>query len=333
MREPGTSQATQSQVQDGRVAAAEFSSARNPLSTSITGTSTALGAGDLLEITVFDAPELTQRIRVDDRGNIQLALIGEIHAQDMSPDELQRTIRKRLIDGHFIKNPQVSLFVAEYAGQMAYLTGDVNPPGADPLLRTHRLSDLISVAGGLSVRAGNDVSIRRPGSASNPIHVDLSDKDEERSNPEIKPGDDITIGQTGIVYVLGDVTRPGGFLMDRRSTLSVIQAIALAEGTTPSASITKAELIRTENGERSEIQLNLKAMLKSQSPDMPVRANDIIFIPGSMTRGLGRRSLDAILSTTSVAAHLRRRRTVHSCWVDAASTLSASGVAICANHP
>lgn len=302
VREPGTSQATESQSQDGRVSAAEYSSARNPLSTPITGTSAALGPGDLLEITVFDAPELTQRIRVDGRGNIQLALIGEIHAQDMSPDELQRTIRKKLIDGHFIKNPQVSLFVAEYAGQMAYLTGEVNRPGAYPLLRAHRLSDLVSVAGGLSARAGNEVSIRRQDSASNPLHVDLSDKDEERSNPEIKPGDDITVGPAGIVYVLGDVTKPGGFLIDRRSTLSVVQAIALAEGTTPSAAITKAELIRTENGERAEITMNLKAMLKSQSPDMPVRANDIIFIPGSMTRGLGRRSLDAILSATSVAA-------------------------------
>jgi polysaccharide biosynthesis/export protein len=220
----------------------------------------------------------------------------------MSPDEVRSIIRKKLIDGHFIKNPQVSLFVAEYAGQMVYLTGEVNRPGAYPLLRAHRLSDLISVAGGLSARAGNDVSIRRQGSASSPIHVDLSDKDEERSNPEIKPGDDVTVGQAGIVYVLGDVTKPGGFLMDRRSTLSVVQAIALAEGTTASASITKAELIRTENGERSEITLNLKAMLKSQDPDIPVRANDIIFIPGSMTRGLGRRSLDAVLSMSSVAA-------------------------------
>lgn len=302
MREPGTSQATESQTQGGRVAAADFSSARNPLSTTITGTRAALGSGDLLEITVFDAPELTQRVRVDDRGDIQLALIGEIHAQDMSPDELQRTIQKRLIDGHLIKNPQVSLFVAEYAGQMAYLTGEVNRPGAYPLLRAHRLSDLISVAGGLSARAGNDVSIRRQGGASNPIHVDLSDKDDERNNPEIKPGDDITVGQAGIVYVLGDVTKPGGFLLDRRSTLSVVKAIALAEGTTPSAAITKAKLIRTENGERIEIELNLKAMLMSQSPDMPVRANDIIFIPGSMTRGLGRRSLDALLQATSVAA-------------------------------
>jgi polysaccharide export outer membrane protein len=303
IRELGTLQASEPRTPDASVSAAGFtSSTRNPLSTAITGTGTALGAGDLLEITVFDTPELTQRMRVDDRGDILLALIGEIHVQGMSPDELQRMVRQKLIDGHFVKNPQVSVFVAEYAGQMAYLTGEVNRPGAYPLLRAHRLADLISVAGGLSASSGNDVTIRREGSASSSIHVDLSDKDEERSNPEIKPGDDITVGKTGIVYVLGDVTRPGGFLIDRRSTLSVMQAIALAEGTTQSASITKVQVIRTENGVRKEIPLNLKTMLKSQSSDMLVQANDVIFVPGSMTRGIGRRSIDAILATATSAA-------------------------------
>src|SRR5262249_30658748 len=151
------------------------------------------------------------------------------------PDELEKMIRTKLIDGHFVKDPQVSVFVAEYAGQTAYVTGEVNRPGAYALLRSHRLRDLISVAGGLTSPAGNTVTIAREGDAAQGTHIDLSDTDENHSNPEIMPGDNITVDQSGIVYVLGDVERPGGFLLDRRTSLSVIQALALAEGTKSSA--------------------------------------------------------------------------------------------------
>jgi polysaccharide export outer membrane protein len=146
------------------------------------------------------------------------------------------------------------------------------------------------------------VTITREGSNAGPIQVDLSDKDENRNNPEILPGDNITVGQTGIVYVLGDVTRPGGFLIDRRSTLTVVQALALAEGTVPSANLTKAQLVRTVQGTREEIPLNLRMMFKSQSPDVPLQAGDILFVPGSVTRGMGRRSIEAVLATASAAA-------------------------------
>jgi polysaccharide export outer membrane protein len=277
-------------------------SATDSLSTGITGAPVALGPGDLLEINVFDTPELTQKIRVDSDGKIALALIGEIVVKGISPGGLEKLIRSKLIDGNFVKDPQVSVFVAEYAGQSAYITGEVNRPGAYPLLRSHRLGDLISVAGGFTARAGNAVIITHEGASAQPIHIDLSDKDEEQSNPEILPGDNITIGQTGIVYVLGDVERPGGFLLDRRTTLSVMQALALAEGIKSSASITKASLIRTNGEARQEIPLNLKAILKSQSPDLPLQAGDIIFVPGSLTRGMGRRTIDVILQSAGFAA-------------------------------
>ena len=272
------------------------------LSTAVTGARVALGPGDLLDIRVFDTPELSQRVRVDSDGKIALALIGEITARGMSPKELEKLITQELIDGRFVKNPQVSVFVAEYAGQLAYVDGEVTRPGAYPLLRSHRLLDLIAVAGGLSARAGNAVAIVREGDPASPLHVDLSDKDEQQRNPEIQPGDSITVSQTGIVYVLGDVTRPGGFLLDRRTSLSVAQAVALAEGTTSSASLSKARLIRTTQNTRQEIPLDLRAILKSHSPDIPVQAGDIIFVPGSVTRGLGRASIQTILATASGVA-------------------------------
>jgi polysaccharide export outer membrane protein len=291
-------QAVDSQAQAagaGRASADSFS-------TGVTGVRVALGPGDLLEISVFDTPELTHRTRVDSDGKITMALIGEINVRGISPDGLEKLIRQKLIDGNFVKDPQVSVFVAEYAGQTAFITGEVNRPGAYPVLRSHRLRDLISVAGGLTSRAGNTVTISHEGDSALPMRFDLINKNEEQSNPEIKPGDNITVGQAGIVYVLGDVERPGGFVLDRRSTLSVMQALALAEGVKSSASLSKVSLIRTSQESRQEIPLNLRMILKSQSPDPALQAGDIIFVPGSLTRGMGRRTIDVILQTAGFAA-------------------------------
>ena len=301
IREPGTTQARDAQPapQAGGIASsAVVSYSTDALSTSISGARVGLGAGDLLEIAVFDTPELTQKVRVNSEGKIELALIGEIDVHGISPDMLGRQIRAKLVDGHFVKDPQVSIFVSEYAGQMAYVVGEVNRPGAYPLLRSHHLADLIAVAGGLSTRAGISVTIKHEGIPVPSLVIDLYDKDENQSNPEIVAGDSIAVSQAGIVYVLGDVARPGGFLLDRRTTLSVVQAVALAEGTNSSASIRKARLLRATGGNRQEIPVDLKLVLKAKSPDPQLQSGDILYIPPSAFRGMGRQTLQTILSGT-----------------------------------
>jgi len=291
----GTQAAEGSQVED-------ISPTKDPLSTNITAAQTAIGPGDLLAIAVFDTPELTEKVRVDSEGRITLPLVGEISVQGTTANALEKIIRRKLIDGSFVKDPQVSVFISEYAGQMAYVTGEVTRPGAYALLRSHRLLDLISVAGGLTSRASNTVTIARGGNTAPRIVVNLNEKDGNQSNLEILPGDSITVGQTGIVYVLGDVNRAGGFMLDRRTTLSVVQAVALAEGTKSSASLSKALLVRTIQGNRQVTPLNLKMMLKSQSPDLVLEAGDIIFVPGSLTRGMGKTSLEVMMSSAGLAA-------------------------------
>ena len=275
---------------------------KDPLLTGITGAKTAIGPGDLLAITVFDTPELSERVRVDSEGGITLPLIGELTVQGTTANALEKAIRSKLMAGSFVKDPQVSVFIMEYAGQMAYVTGEISRPGAYPLLRSHRLLDLISVAGGLTSRAGNTVTIVRGDDPAKHVQVDLTDNDESRRNPEILAGDSITVAQTGIAYVLGDVNRPGGFILDRRAALSVVQAVALAEGAKPSASLSKSVLIRTVEGKRQQIPLNLKMILKSHSSDLLLAAGDIIYIPGSLTHGLGRSGLEVIESSVGLAA-------------------------------
>jgi polysaccharide export outer membrane protein len=270
-------------------------------STSVTGVSALLGPGDQIEITVFDVPELSQRVRVNGSGKITLALIGEVDVNGMTTESLRSWIADELVKRSLVRKPEVSVFVTSFAGQLVSILGEVNRPGAYPLLRSHRLQDLIAVAGGPSARAGNLVTITRA-DGKEQIQVSLDGKDETVNNPEIFPGDRISISQTGIVYVLGEVGRPGGFLIDRHNTVTVLQALALAEGIQSSASIKKATLFRKDGTGSQQIAVNVSKILKSESPDIPVREGDILYIYGSLTRGMGRTALTTLMNAASTAA-------------------------------
>lgn len=270
--------------------------------TSVTGAPAILGPGDLLEFTVFGIPELTQRLRVDNDGRIHLALVGDVDVAGKSPESARDQITERLVSGHFVKNPQVQLYIIEFSGQIAYITGEVNRPGAYSLLRSHRLADLIAFAGGLTPRAGTSVSVVHNGDTKNALHLSLDDQDDDRKNPVIEPGDSINVALTGIVYVLGNVEHPGGFLLDHRTTLSFMQALALAEGPSSSGSITKAVLIHSAQPDSPPIPVNLKHILEARSPDIQLQAGDIIWIGDSATRNLGRLALQTILATASGVA-------------------------------
>lgn len=295
IKQPGTSQATTQPSSTASTTSAVFRGG-DSLSTSITGVRAELGPGDLIEISVFDTPELLQRTRVDSNGKIALSLIGEVDVHGLTADALQKTIRDRMTEGRFMKDPQISVLVLEFAGQTASITGEVNRPGAYPLLRAHDLLDLIAVAGGLSPRAGNQATIFHASPDELPDVVDLNDKDRKSRNYEVHAGDSITVAQAGVVYVLGDVGKPGGFLLDRRTSITASQAVALAEGTLTSASIRKARIIRTTDGIRDEIPIDLKLVLRAEGTDPELQAGDILYVPSSLLHGLGRNTIQTALA-------------------------------------
>jgi len=257
----------------------------SPLSTTMTAAPVLLGPGDLLEIGVFDTPELTAKFRVNSDGKITLPLIGEIHVGGLSPEQVQDLVATSLRDQNFVKDAQVSVFVAEYASQAVYVIGEVMKPGPYPLMGSHRMLDFISAAGGFTPRAGKTVTIKTSVDPGHPQTIGPASAEKD-ANPEIGAGDSIIISQAGIVYVLGDVTRPGGFMLDREDTLTIMQALALAQGTLSTAAKSSAKLIRTTAKGREEIPVNLKAILKSKSTDLAMQSNDILFVPGSTTKGV-----------------------------------------------
>jgi polysaccharide export outer membrane protein len=273
------------------------------LSMTMTAAPVKLSPGDLLEIGVFDTPELAGRVRVNSDGEITLPLIGALHVGGLTPEQVQDLLATRLKTENFVKDPQVSVFVAEYAGQAVYVIGEVMKPGPYPLMGSHRLLDFISAAGGFTPRAGKTVTLKTSADPDHPqiFGVNSANKD---ANPEIQAGDSIVISQAGIVYVLGEVTRPGGFMLDREDTLTIMQALALAQGTLYTAAKSSATLIRTTAQGREEIPVNLKAILTSKKTDLAMQSNDILFVPGSTTRGV-LKNIQSVLPAAAAASVYR----------------------------
>ncbi len=245
-----------------------------------------IGAGDLVDMSTFDTPELSGKLRVSNTGDITLPLVGSMHVAGLRANEMADLIRQKFIDGGFLKDPQVTVFVAEYATQGVSVMGEVKNPGIYPAFGTHNLMDYISIAGGMTPMAGTNITVTRLGHPDTPESVKISASATPKpfNNPEILPGDSIFVEKTGLVYVIGEVMRPGGFPMNHDDHLTILQVLALAQGLTYTAAKGSAKIIRTTPFGHEEIAVNIKKILASKSTDQSMQDNDILFVPSSAAR-------------------------------------------------
>jgi polysaccharide export outer membrane protein len=276
----------------------------NPMATTMTSGPVKLGPGDLLDIGVFASPELTARVRVPSDGDISFPLLGKLHVNGMMPEEVQDLIRDQLMKRDFVKDPEVSVFVLEYAHQAVYVLGEVIRPGAYPVLGSHLLSDYLSVAGGFTPRAGKTITVTRQDHPDTPDVVRFSRAPNlSGTNPQVNAGDSIYVGQAGLVYVVGDVTRPGGFILDSDQKLTVMKALALAEGTKPTASLKGARLVRMTDKGREEIPINLKKIYQAKAADLELQDQDIVYVPISAGHVATNRGLDVLQAASGAAIY------------------------------
>jgi polysaccharide export outer membrane protein len=263
-----------------------------------------LGAGDLIEINVYNVPELTSKVRVSNSGEVYLPLIDYVHVEGLSQEEAQGVIEKRLADGGFVRNPHVTIFVDEASSQGVVVLGEVTKPGIYPNTADHKLYEMISQAGGFTQNASRKIAILRKGE-NQPIRLDLPRNlaDDLKANIEIMPGDTITIPRAPIIYVVGDVGRPSGLLVDNGS-LTVLQALALAGGTNHTAKLGGARIIRKGPNGMFETKVEIKKMLEAKTPDLALQADDILFVPVSGGKVLAGKTLDmAMAAATAVTIY------------------------------
>ena len=271
-----------------------------PEAASLARSAVRLGAGDLIEVTVYNVPELNTRIRVSNEGDISLPLINNVHVDGLTIDEAEVIIERRLDDGGFVKNPHVQIFVQEYTSQGASVLGEISKPGVYPVLGDQKLFTLISSAGGLTERAGKNITITRRGQAPIVVAISHNLQDHPESNVPVFPGDTVIVRRADVVYVVGDVSRPSGFLMDS-GNISVLQAIALAGGTNSTAKLGAVRIVRRGPNGLSMVPVPLKKLMEAKANDMPMQADDILFVPTSARKRLQARSADAAVQlATSV---------------------------------
>ncbi len=260
-----------------------------------------IGPGDLIDIQVFGVPDLSQKTRVTSSGDVYLPLAGYVHLDGLTIEEAQETIEKKLVDGQFVNDPHVTIFVAEYATGVSVM-GEVAHPGVYPIFGSRRLFDIISAAGGLTEKAGRVVTITHRDQPHDPVSVtfDPAPAKNTATNVEIVQGDTVVVTRAGVIYVVGEVQQPSGFLMEASQNFTVLKALALAHGPSRYAKLDKSKVIRKKaDGSYEEIPVPLRRILDAKDKDVAMQADDILFVPASGGKRAAEQTLNSVLGIAS----------------------------------
>jgi polysaccharide export outer membrane protein len=260
--------------------------------------------GDLLDVLVFDTPELSGRFRVSNLGTITLPLAGSLHVTGLTAVEVSQAIAAKFKETQVLLQPQVSVFVAEYAVRGVTITGEARSTGIFPLNGPRTLTDILAQAGGLGEAASKTVSIVHRNDPSHIITVKLNvgpptPASIAAANIAILPGDTIYVARSGVVYIVGELNRPGGYQVEHNNRLTMLEAIALAGGPTPISKLADARLIRRSDTGREELKVDLKKILYGGGPDMLLADGDILYVPVSQRKVYTQRAIDAAIGAAT----------------------------------
>jgi polysaccharide biosynthesis/export protein len=259
-----------------------------------------LGAGDLLEVSVYNVPELNTKLRVSTNGEIYLPLINNVHVAGLTIEEAEALIERRLDRGGFVKGPHVQIFVQENNSAGASVLGEVRKPGIYPILGNQKVFSLISAAGGFTEHAGKSITVTHRDQTPVTVPISRNIEDHPESDIAVLPGDVVTIRRADIFYVVGEVNRPSGFLMDS-GHISVLQAIALAGGTSSTAKLNGARIVRKGSAGLIIVPVQLKKLMEAKISDLPMEADDILFVPTSARRVMQVRTVEAAAQMATAA--------------------------------
>lgn len=264
-----------------------------------------IGPGDLLNVQVFDTPELSAPVvRVSQTGQLVLPVLGPIQVAGLNAEQAARMIESELRSHGIMVDPHVTVSIAEYATQGATMLGEIRTPGVYPTFGGRRLLDMIALAGGISPSAGKIVVISHRTDPEHPEKIALV-RDAEalgtQENPIILPGDTVVVGRAGVIYILGALNKPGGYLIDNNEPISLMQALTLAGGWDKAAALSKARLIRKVPEGHKELILDLKRILKGEQADVSLRDGDILFLPISVGKSIAYRGMEAAIAAAQTA--------------------------------
>ncbi len=308
---PATAQAqavpSAEQVPQGDTATVEAIAPATVTMSSFSGvanSSLVIGPGDELDITVYGAPDLSGHTRVGSDGNISLPLVGYVHIAGLSSDQAQQAISQQLQEKHIVKEPQVSVFVKEYTNSEISVAGEVAKPGVFSVLGPHRLLDVLEAAGGLTEKASNTITIsHRDRDELTTVHLSNDPAQMARANVALQPGDTVVVPQAGIVYVLGEVNKPGGYALNSSGGVTLLQVLAAAGGPTHLAAVSGTKMVRRTPAGLKELSVPMKDLLHAKTADIPMNPGDIVYVPSSKVKSA--LNAGALASSAGAAAIYR----------------------------
>ena len=275
-----------------------------------------LGPDDQVEISGPDLTEVTNKpMRIDGDGDIQVPLVGRVHVSGLTVQQAEQELNKVL--STYIRHPQAVLNVTEVRSQPVSVLGAVNTPGVHQVQGHKTLLEMLAMAGGVRPDAGYSVRITRKlewGCIPLPkTELDTSGRfsvaelnlrrimaaQNPEENIQIFPHDVISVPKAEMVYVIGEVRRSGGFVLGEHQTISVLQALSLAEGLNGAADTRHARVLRLKRDadQREELAVDVKDVLSGKRPDVPLHGDDILFIPGSTGKKAALRAIEAAIQT------------------------------------
>jgi polysaccharide biosynthesis/export protein len=275
-----------------------------------------VGSGDHIKVWALGLEDLYEKpVVVNPDGSIALPLVGRVAVAGMTVQAISDVIAGRLKSE--LKDPEITVTIVEYKSHPVSVLGAVNAPGVHYLQGRKTLSEVLAMAGGLRSDAGYTVKITRAIATAGRLSLpsakddetgrfsigevqlkDFLDAQTPGQNIVVRADDMITVPRAQLVYVLGEVSKAGGFVLNERAEMSSVQALSLAGGMTITAAPKNARVLRNEagSGNRKEIPINIAKVLSGQAPDMPLRADDILFVPDSKTKRLTAKMLETSLN-------------------------------------
>ena len=298
--------------QTGQSAAAAAAPAKNSATLVSPDEDYRIGVGDVIDVTVTDAPELTKSFRVTAAGSFMMSFVGRVEAKNKTPEQLATYIADKL-RGDYLKNPQVLVVVKEYNSRTYFIQGAVRSPGVFQIEGKPSLLTLITMAGGLEKDHGTSAFVIRRALPPPPTPAQLqvstqadaaasADDDTEyelikininsllkgnfSNNAALQPGDIVNVPVADVFYVAGEVNAPGSFPLKEGTTLR--QAISMAQGNKLEAALGRGVIFRDDaNGKREEIKVDIGEIMKGKKDDVVILANDIIIVPNSRAKTIG----------------------------------------------
>jgi len=266
-----------------------------------------IGPNDLLSISVMESPDLTRDVRVDSDGTLALPLLAEHpHVAGLSLSQAEALLKKKYQESGILNDPNITITLKELESKPVTLMGSVHQPGVFQVSGQVRLMRLISMAGGLSDDAGTTLQVIREDGEGTPKVTEVRVEDLRQGRMEanvlVRGGDTVNVLPAGSVYVIGAVNHPGRFLLPSTGEqTSVLNVLALAEDLKRTAKPSRSVLIRKKgpNGEVEQIPVDLSKILARQQPDIPVLANDVLFVPDSTAKRALARGVEAAIQLST----------------------------------